>query len=74
MTQQKKQMLMTILPIVVCAAGILFLNNMWQCRYERDSYRGISALCQTILENDPGAEELLPVSYTHLTLPTTERV
>ena len=50
---------MTILPIVVCAAGILFLNNMWQCRYERDSYRGISALCQTILENDPGAEELL---------------
>nr|WP_298078168.1 HAMP domain-containing sensor histidine kinase [uncultured Blautia sp.] len=59
MTQQKKQMLMTILPIVVCAAGILFLNNMWQCRYERDSYRGISALCQTILENDPGAEELL---------------
>lgn len=47
MTQQKKQMLMTIFPIV------------WQCRYERDSYRGISALCQTILENDPGSEELL---------------
>lgn len=53
MIERKKQMLTVWLPVVICLAGVLFLNSMWQRWHEQATFSGISSLSQIILENDP---------------------
>ena len=59
MIERKKQMLTVWLPVVICLAGVLFLNSMWQRWHEQATFSGISSLSQIILENDPEGEEML---------------
>lgn len=59
MIERKKQMSTVWLPVVICLAGVLFLNSMWQRWHEQATFSGISSLSQIILENDPEGEEML---------------
>lgn len=67
MTERRKQMLMIWLPVLVCLAGILILNNIWQQRYEQAAFGSVSSLSQIILEKDPKAGELLLSSLKEYT-------
>lgn len=53
---KKNRILLILFPLLVCFVSIFWLSALWMREYREAVYVHISALCETIAEEYPGAE------------------
>lgn len=59
MTEQKKQGVMVLLPIMVCLMCTIAASALCIYEYRRTTFEHISQFCQVLIENDVQAEDLV---------------
>ncbi len=56
MTEKSKRISVTLIPVLICLAGIMAISVCWLREYRRASYQHVSALCQILITDYPEAE------------------
>lgn len=57
MMEQVKRKAVFFLPVIVCFFGVFFASVFWMNNYRQASYENVSAFCETLLQENPDAEE-----------------